>query len=154
MFLTNVTLDRKPLLAKHIDLFREAIESTQQRSPFEAIAWVILPDHFHMIVLAERENPSALMCRLKLSYSTRLRGRIGMVSGRIWQYRFWDHIIRDQNDMNRHIDYIHYNPVKHGLVRSPFDWPHSSIHDYLQRGYYAPDWGVREPEYLSGEFGE
>jgi len=154
VFLTNVTLDRKPLLVKHIDLFHDAIKSTRQSSPFEAIAWVVLPDHFHMIVRAERENPSALMRRLKLSFSTRLRGRIGVVSGRIWQYRFWDHIIRDQNDMNRHIDYIHYNPVKHGLVRSPFDWPHSSAHSYLQEGCYTLEWGMREPVDISGEFGE
>ena len=70
------------------------------------------------------------------------------------RYRFWDHVIRDENDMNSHLDYIHYNPVKHGLVDDPFDWKDSSIHGYHRRGLYERDWGVSREIDFVGEFGE
>jgi REP-associated tyrosine transposase len=72
----------------------------------------------------------------------------------IWQRRFWDHIIRNQTDLNKHIDYIHYNPVKHGYVNSPFEWEYSSIHVYRDKGYYQSDWGMKEDLNIGGEFGE
>jgi putative transposase len=62
----------------------------------------------------------------------------------IWQRRFWEHTIRDELDFNRHVDYIHYNPVKHGLVKSVKDWPWSTFHRYVREGYYQPDWGSTE----------
>ena len=66
----------------------------------------------------------------------------------------WDHVIRNQLDMNRHIDYILYNPVRHGLVKSPFAWRESSLHEYGRKGYYPPDWGQREALAIEGDFGE
>jgi len=69
-----------------------------------------------------------------------------------WQNRFWDHIIRNQDDINKHIDYIHYNPVKHGLTARPFSWEHSSIHEY--KDYYGADWGVEEKPEFGDEYGE
>lgn len=74
--------------------------------------------------------------------------------GKIWQNRFWDHIIRDQDDMNRHLDYIHYNPVKHGLVDDPFLYEYSSLNLFYKHGYYQRDWGVKEEPIIEGEFGE
>ncbi len=79
---------------------------------------------------------------------------MGRTDGRVWQHRFWDHIIRDDDDLNNHTDYIHYNPVKHGFVTSPFDWPHSSIHRFLEMGNYTLDWGRREDVLFVGDFGE
>jgi putative transposase len=153
-FLTNVTLDRQPLLVEHIDLFRQATEATQERSTFDLIAWVVLPDHFHCVIESATDNPSEIMRRLKLSFSQRFRNRMNVRSGRVWQYRFWDHVIRDQDDLNRHIDYIHYNPVKHGLVDSPIKWPHSSFAEYVRQGFYREDWGATEHILIDGDFGE
>ncbi len=76
------------------------------------------------------------------------------MDGKIWQRRFWDHVIRDQNDLNKHIDYIHYNPVKHGLIKSPFEWEYSSIHNFCAEGYYSLDWGVKDKPDMDGEYGE
>jgi putative transposase len=72
----------------------------------------------------------------------------------IWQKRFYDHIIRDQKDFNYHIDYIHYNPVKHGHVENPFDWNFSSLNGYFKEGHYAKDWGVNTELKFDGDFGE
>ena len=89
-----------------------------------------------------------------MTFSASLRSELGVRSGRVWQYRFWDHIIRDQIDLNKHIDYIHYNPVRHGLTTSPFDWKESSFDEYYKRGLYPDDWGVKEVIKFEGDFGE
>jgi putative transposase len=59
----------------------------------------------------------------------------------LWQRRFWEHLIRDENDLNKHLDYIHWNPVKHGLVKRVTDWPHSSFHKFVELGIYSDNWG-------------
>jgi putative transposase len=59
----------------------------------------------------------------------------------IWQHRFWEHLVRDEDDLHRHVDYVHFNPVKHGHVERASDWPHSSIHRHIRQGILAPDWG-------------
>ncbi|MCX6833098.1 MAG: transposase [candidate division Zixibacteria bacterium] len=153
-FLTNVTLDRYPLLVKHIDLFEQATQASRERSPFDLIAWVVLPEHFHCVIESVTDNPSQIMRRLKLSFSQRLRNRMKVRSGRVWQYRFWDHVIRSQDDLNQHIDYIHYNPVKHGLVDAPIRWPYSSFGEYVRNGFYRSDWGMKEQIVIDGDFGE
>jgi len=153
-FLTHVTYDRRPLLLEHAGLLWQAIEKVKSTSPFELPAWVILEDHFHVIINARENNPSRLMKQIKLLFSGSYRSAMKLTSGRIWQYRFWDHMIRDQEDLNRHIDYIHYNPVKHGLVADPFAHLHSSIHEFFTRGYYCRDWGVRDSLKFDGDFGE
>jgi len=132
----------------------ESINSYQEKDGFDLISWVILPDHMHLLVNPKKNNLSLLMRRIKLSFSTRYRRVCQIKSGRVWQYRFWDHIIRDQNDMNHHFDYIHYNPVKHGYVKSPFDWVYSSIHEYKEKGIYQDDWGVKNEIIFNGRFGE
>ena len=58
----------------------------------------------------------------------------------LWQRRFWEHTIREENDFARHVDYIHFNPVKHGLVSRVCDWPHSSFHQYVRAGLLPDDW--------------
>jgi putative transposase len=116
------------------------------------MAWVILPDHFHFLIDVKKANISKILQQIKLSYSVRFRKIHGFDYGKVWQNGFWDHVIRDQKDLNNHLDYIHYNPVKHGMTYSPFEFEHSSIQIY--KDYYQKDWGVVEPLKFDGEFGE
>ena len=145
-FITAVTYDRQPLLMKDLSLFWNSWEN------YELIAWVVLPDHFHAILNTRRWTLSEIVHRFKIRYSRRYRDRAG--SGRVWQNRFWDHLIRNETDFARHVDYIHYNPVRHGLVADPFDWEHSSIHAYQEQGYYQQDLSSSVKKMLEGEYGE
>ncbi len=153
-FLTHVTYNRLPILVDNIDLWKRAITDIGKLCRFELMAWVVLSDHFHILVKTDSDDISGLMRRIKLSFSMNFRKRHGMRKGRIWQFRFWDHIIRDQQDLNCHVDYIHYNPVKHDLVQDPFKYPYSSLSQYFRRGYYTRDWGKNESIGFDGEFGE
>ena len=153
-FVTAVTHQRAPLLIENRDLFRLSIKKVRPILPFDLIAWVLLPDHLHLIIDPGAFDLSNLMQQIKLSFAFHTRRRIGLYRGKIWQSRFWDHIIRDQEDMNRHIDYIHYNPVKHGRVQDPFAWEPSSIHKYQEKGFYPPDWGRPGSMKMDGDFGE
>ena len=153
-FVTCVIYRRRALLLDHVDIFWESVHFAQEVIPFDMIAWSILSDHFHLIVKPPEKDLSEIMRRMKLKFSGLYRSLYGLARGRIWQHRFWDHIIRNRDDMNHHLDYIHYNPVKHGLVRSPFEYQHSSIHQYLENGHYQSDWGLVEPTGFDGEYGE
>jgi len=145
-FITCVTLQREPLLQLDIDLFWEswAIEKPK--------AWVILPDHFHAIISTGSQTISAIMHSFKIRYAAQFRKRFR--PGGVWQNRFWDHIIRDDHDLKRHLDYIHFNPVKHGVIEDPFQYEHSSLTSYHESGYYQRDWGVHEKLQFEGVFGE
>jgi len=152
-FITNVTYKRQPFLTANVDLFRNAIDVCKSRCGFELIAWVVMPDHFHLVIDPFDTHISTILQKIKMSFAALYRKRHGMHSGRVWQNRFWDHIIRSQDDMNRHIEYIHYNPVKHGFAGRPLDWPHSSFGEYVAQGFYPADWGeVVKP--MNGEYGE
>ncbi|MDD3732490.1 MAG: transposase [candidate division Zixibacteria bacterium] len=151
--MTHVTNNREPLLTDHVDLLQESIENTRKKYPFIIIAWVILPDHFHMIINPLEGNLSSLMRIIKLSFSKKIRNLMDAKGGRIWQNRYWDHIIRNEEDLNLHIDYIHYNPVKHDVVGDPFSYFYSSIHEYYMQGFYSRDWGVKKIKF-PGEYGE
>ncbi len=117
---------------------------------------VILPDHLHTIwTLPKNElDFSVRWKRIKGIFSRHYQGcstedisesiRRKKEKG-IWQRRFWEHTIRDQPDFNRHCDYIHYNPVKHGLVNTPLEWKHSSFRKFVEKGFYKQDWG-QSPE--------
>ena len=153
-FIANVTFDRLPILVQSAELLIESIEAVRAKQPFELHAWVIMPDHFHFVVDPTGWDISTLMHSIKMSFGARYRKQLGQKSGRVWQNRFWDHIIRDQEDYNRHIDYVHYNPVKHGLVKSPFDWQWTSLHDYVRVGLYRRDWGSKEIDWGKEDFGE
>lgn len=153
-FITCVTFQRQPLLLSNIDLLTESARSLAGRVEFDMIAWVVLPDHFHAVIDPKNEDISRLMQRFKMSFAALYRKREVTKSGRIWQHRFWDHIIRNENDMNRHINYIHYNPMKHGLAAAPVRWEFSTFRRYVRDGYYNEDWGVHEVKILQGEYGE
>ncbi len=151
-FITCVTHKRKRILTPNIDLFWDGVESTKNRLAFKILAWVINPDHFHMIIDPKNSDLSDIVKRMKLSFSKKIRFRYKGVTGRIWQNRFWDHVIRDQKDLDKHLDYIHYNPVKHNLAESPYEYEYSSIHKYSD--FYGDDWGAKEPININGQFGE
>lgn len=152
-FPTHVTYNRCPILIDNFDLLWQAITKIKDKHQFELIAWVIMPDHCHFLISCGANNPSNLTRQIKLSFSTSYRGATRQRTGRVWQYRFWDHIIRDQNDMNRHIDYIHYNPVKHGIVDAALKYQFSSFREYSDQGIYQDDWGKKDLPF-EGEFGE
>ena len=153
-FVTAVTKDRTPLLIDYYQLFKDSLEKHRTELEFNLMARIILPDHFHMIIDPRKNCLSDIMQRIKLSFSKKYRYEIAATGGDIWQRRFWDHVIRNEKDLNRHIDYIHYNPVKHGFVKDPFDWKHSSIHDYLLNGFYSRDWGCEGTLSFGEGFGE
>ena len=138
-FLTLALHDRRQtLLTDHIDHLRAAWAHTAKRHPFETIAAVILPDHLHMVArLPNGDDTYANRIRqIKSGFTRRLpdtlkgTGRKG--ERRIWQSRYWEHLIRDDTDFDNHIAYIHMNPVKHGLVTHPDHWPHSTWHKWKE----------------------
>ncbi len=153
-FVTSVTHNRMPILLSHSHLLLSAFNTAQTRLNFLIPAWIILPDHFHAIISTNETSISTIMQTIKMSFSANYRNAAGLQGGKVWQRRFWDHVLRDENDLNRHLDYIHYNPVKHGLVEIPSEYIHSSFGDYLKRGSYSVDWGLREGVNIEGEFGE
>lgn len=152
-FITNVTYDRQFILLENVDLIWQALNTVQSHFSPEVQAWVILTDHFHLLIDTLGHKISSLLQRLKMSFSALYLKRMGQQSGRVWQNRFWDDIIRDDRDWNCHLDYIHYNPVKHGYVTSPFERKESSTHEFYKRGMYACDWGAGEI-FIAGNFGE
>ena len=135
-------------------MLKDSIDKCEIEMDFIIIAFIAMPDHLHMIIDPKENNLSSIMQKIKLSFSKKYRFEKGKTTGNVWQSRFWDHLIRNQEDLNRHIDYIHYNPVKHGFTKSPFDWPESSIHEYYKNGHYDREWGSIGPLKLDGDFGE
>ncbi|MFH2036731.1 MAG: hypothetical protein ABIJ45_10040 [Candidatus Zixiibacteriota bacterium] len=110
--------------------------------------------NFHLIVDLKHWNLSDILKKLKLKIAYEVRQFQGVQRLKVWQNRFWDHIIRNQDDFNKHIDYIHFNPVKHGLTTNPIDWKFSSFDKYKEAGYYQDDWGIIDAPNFNGEFGE
>jgi putative transposase len=154
-FLTATLADRKSsALTDHVAALRSAVKLTRRRHPFTIEAVVVLPDHFHIIMTlpeddADFSNRLSLIKRrfttavLKagLTVTRRTNGELAL-----WQRRFWEHTIRDERDFERHVDYIHFNPVKHNLVARVRDWPYSSFHRYVRGGLLPEDW--------AGDFGQ
>jgi len=144
------------LLMDHVDRLREAFRHVRQRHHFTIDAIVVMPDHLHCLwTLPDGDTDNATRWRLLKGHFSRSviptehrsQSRLKRRERGIWPRRFWTHWITDQEDFNRHVDYIHWNPVKHGLVQRATDWPYSSIHRYIARGDYPPDWG------FEGHFG-
>ena len=150
-FITTVTYNRSKILLENADVLQDAITKFRKKLNFGINAYVIMPDHFHAIIDCKNNDLSIIIQKIKASFSKRYRNKY-IYSGKIWQSRFWDHIIRNQNDYNNHIDYIHYNPVKHNLAKSPFEWEYSSIHNYID--IYRKDWGTKHDIIFNNEFGE
>jgi putative transposase len=135
------------LLTEHIDTLRIAFRETRQNHPF---TMVVLPDHLHVVwTMPEGDADFATRWRLiKTGFSLRLADGERISDSRaakgergIWQRRYWEHTIRDERDFAHHVDYIHINPVKHGLVTRVQDWPYSSFHRMVKLGIYPEDCG-------------
>jgi putative transposase len=150
---------RSQLLVEHVDVLRAAVRTVKRLSPFTLDAAVILPEHLHMIwTLPEGDSDFSGRWRaIKARFTHALVDR-GIALHRnprgeydLWQRRFWEHWLRDEADFGRHVDYIHYNPVKHGHADRPAAWPWSSIHRHIETGVLSPDWAGTPEE---GEFGE
>ena len=155
LFFTLVTAGRKPIFCDPFarQALRGALLGCKARWPFRCDAIVLMPDHFHTIwTLPPGDTDySRRWAWIKREFTCAWLGAggaeeartPGMRRGRrrgVLQPRFWEHVIRDERDFARHLDYIHYNPVKHGLVRCPHDWPHSSFHRWVARALYVGSW--------------
>jgi len=161
-FFTATLLDRrKPLLIERIDALREATRWTMEHQPFQIDAFVVLPDHIHTIwTLPPGDTDFSLRWRLikqQFSRSIPLGERLSPVrlargERGIWQRRFWEHLIRDDADFQRHVEYCYINPLKHGLVRRVCDWPYSSFHRDVGAGLVPQDWAGEIA--ITGDFGE
>ena len=152
---TVVTHERHPIFrtAETVALFQTGLNLIKERHPFEIDAFVILPDHIHAIwTLPEGDADFSMRWRLVKEAFTKPFERQHQVSvpsasrrakgeQAIWQRRFWEHVDRDDADYAAHVNYIHYNSVRHGLVSAARDWPHSSFFGWVERGIYEPYWG-------------
>jgi putative transposase len=161
-FTVNLADRRLRLLTENIEALRSAFREIRRRHPFAIDAMVVLPDHLHAVwTLPEGDRDFSTRWRLiKSTFSRNLGAGEPISASRaakrergIWQRRYWEHTIRDEDDFGRHIDYVHINPVKHGLVERVRDWQYSSFHRMVQLGIYPEDWGGDAAK-LSGDFGE
>jgi putative transposase len=163
-FFFTATLDdrRSSALVDHIESLRAAFRKARGEQPFGIDAIVILPDHLHVIMTLPPGDSdfSGRWRRIKSAF-TRSVVAAGVPVSRdhrgeytLWQKRFWEHTVRNDGDFERCADYIHFNPVKHGLVSSPAVWPFSSLHRYVRTGVLAPDWGGNGRADHEADFGE
>ena len=167
-FFTVVAYRRQTILCDESirRALRDAIAEVRTNRPFSVDAWVLLPDHLHCIWTLPPDDAD---------FATRwslVKRRVSMVCGEryrraewltpskrkhrestLWQRRYWEHQLRTEADYARHVDYIHYNPVKHGLCRSPQEWLYSTFHRYAGAGIYPADWGASAAR-IEGGFGE
>lgn len=152
-FTLNLADRRQALLTEQIDLLRASFRKVMRQHPWQIDAIVILPDHMHALcTLPAGDADFAVRWRLiktgfsrALPYGERISASRQRKDERgIWQRRYWEHRIRDQADFNRHIDYIHHNPRKHGHVQHVADWPWSSFHRYVRAGILPGDWAGSE----------
>ncbi|MDI6797500.1 MAG: transposase [Desulfatibacillaceae bacterium] len=169
-FFTVVTFARRKFLAAALPLsiLREAFARTMADRPFEVDAWVIMPDHMHFIwTLPEGDLDFSTRWRLikaRFTNSFRERASVSQDPSRalksewqVWQRRYWEHQVRDEADFIRCVEYIHYNPVKHGVAKAPVEWPHSSFHKFVKEGKVHPSWakgGLMEMEDDTDDYGE
>ncbi len=148
----NLLDRRSDLLVIQIDTLRKAVRQVRVRAPFHIEAWVVLPDHMHCLWTpafageGDADFPGRWRA-IKIAFSKSLatgESRSPVMTSRgergIWQRRYWEHTIRDDRDFAAHMDYTHFNPVKHGLVGHPADWPHSSFRRCVAGGFYPAGW--------------
>ena len=168
-FFTVVSRNRQNILCDTAirTALRNGIQRVRKNFPFAIDAWVLLPDHLHCIWTLPDEDGdfSRRWAMIKRFVTQKCGTAVAAVSasdksrrargeGGIWQRRFWEHQIRNERDYETHMHYIHYNPVKHGLVKNVRDWPYSTFHRYVENGIYEADWGGGEVEDGEGGFGE
>ena len=156
VFITQVVKDRLTIFNDDttVQLLMQVMSTVKNYHPFSMIAYVILPDHFHMLIRnIGPSNFSQIMHSLKRNFTVEFKRYQDIRrSTNLWQRRFWDHVIRDEGDFENHFHYIHHNPVKHGYVRSVSDWKFSSFFDWQKQGVYEEWDGWEEP--CGGSWGE
>jgi putative transposase len=177
-FLTIVTHDQTPFFDNDLNVnrLRSALRTVKHEMPLDIMAAVILPDHMHFIwqLPDDDDRLSARVGKMKILFTQAVRGtgnlpedvslsRLKHRESDVWQRRFIDHKIRDDEDFSNHLNYVHYNPVKHGLVSCPHLWPYSSFRQWVRKGVYTEDWcctcggrDVKAPEFgdIPGSIGE
>jgi len=150
-FTVNLAERNLKLLVENVDLLREVVQKVKLAHPFYIDAMVILPEHLHAIwTLPEGDTDyDTRWMLIKAGFSRKIpkverinKSRLLKGERGIWQRRFWEHMIRDDRDFEKHVDYIHFNPVKHQLVKHVIDWPYSSFHRYVRDGIYTKDWAM------------
>lgn len=150
-FTVNLADRSADLLVRHVEAFRTTVRKVRHTHPFEIVAMVVLPDHLHAVWSlpgGDRDYPMRWSL-IKSGFSRALPAAERVSTARlrkrergIWQRRYWEHQIRDDLDLSRHVDYIHINPVKHGYVGHAAEWPHSSIHRYIRAGMLPENWAA------------
>jgi putative transposase len=153
-FITCVTQSREPLFLDlaNLALLKTTLRNVKTYHPFGMRGYAFMPDHIHLLIfLPENADISTLLHSIKRNFTVNYKKEHHLTDPlQIWQRGFWDHVIQDERDFLNHLDYIHYNPVKHGVVTQTGDYPYTSFHEYVKRGWYDPDWGQAEPEAIIG----
>ena len=148
-FTLNLANRNLSTLVDNIDALRESIRRVRTAHPFEIVAMVVLPEHLHTVWTLPPDDAdfATRWALIKAGFSRRLPNNERISVSRkskgecgVWQRGYWEHLIRDDDDLARHGDYVHYNPVKHGYVSGAADWPHSSIHRFIRDGIIPADW--------------
>lgn len=162
-FFTVALLNRHSnTLTQHIDILRESVKAARKNHPFEIIAWVVLPEHLHAVwQLPTDDSDYSSRWRAIKSHFVRGLEKQGVIvnmrddgSALVWQRRFWEHTIKDEDDLCRCVDYCYINPVKHGLVNAVVDWPYSSFHRDVKRSIYPSNWADINIAIDKSEFGK
>ena len=160
-FTVNLHDRASRILVEYIDELRRAVITVRARRPFVIDSWVVPPDHLHCIWTmpeGDSDYPGRWKAiKVRFSKSVALAQPIARLDEarserRIWQNRYWEHTIRDAQDFAAHMDYVHFNPVKHGHAERVVDWPFSTFHRLVREGMYQRDWGGQgnEPD-IAGE---
>lgn len=153
IFITQIVKDRKPAFQNpaSVQLLLTTFEEVNKFHPFTTLAYVILPDHFHFLIKPTgQSNFSQIMHSLKSNFTKSYKQAFNIQGSlTFWQRRFWDHIIRDEIDLENHIHYIHFNPSKHGYIQDSADWVYSSFNVWQARGAYSLNMHWKEPEHQS-----
>ena len=159
VFITIVTYNRKQILLDYIDLIKSYFKYTKTKISFNIVAIVILKDHIHFILQLENMNDYPNIIKyfktffsrnINIDNSDLTEGKKRKNEKGVWQSRYWAHIILDENDLNKHIDYIHYNPMKHYNI-APKDWEYSSFMKYVNNKFYDINWCNFEDKYRISE---
>jgi len=162
-FTVNLAERQRTLLVDEIDVLRDVMKTVKESHPYHIDAMVVLPDHLHALwTMPEGDNDYPKRWMLiksvfsrsvskgeRISSSRKRKGERG-----IWQRRYWEHCIKDDRDYEHHVNYIHFNPVKHGYVNKAVDWEYSSIHRYIADGVMPENWGISPELDVMGGFGE
>jgi putative transposase len=134
------------MLVENIELIRNSFKKIKY--DYKIIAGIVLPDHLHLLIQTDNaDDYPKIISSFKSNFSRFMPKNVNQTESQmkrrekgIWQRKYYDHIVRDENDFHKHLDYIHYNPVKHNYVKAPKDWEYSSFKKFVKMGFYEKDW--------------